>query len=108
MFGVDSFAEGLDLPGKYCMQLFLAKLPFAPPDDPFMQVMDEWLKARGKSSFDLVQLPRCSIKLIQACGRLIRAETDTGRIVMLDHRILTMAYGKRLAAALPYQMVRLR
>lgn len=108
LFGVDSFAEGLDLPGKYCMQLFLAKLPFAPPDDPFMRVMDEWLKARGKSSFDLIQLPRCSIKLIQACGRLIRAETDTGRIVMLDHRILTMAYGKRLAAALPYQMVRLR
>ena len=34
IFGLDSFAEGLDLPGAACVQVIIAKLPFAMPDNP--------------------------------------------------------------------------
>ena len=39
--------------------------------------------------------------LIQAVGRLIRTETDYGRVTILDNRLLRQAYGKKLLAALP-------
>ena len=31
IFGMQSFGEGLDLPGKLCNTVFITKLPFAPP-----------------------------------------------------------------------------
>src|SRR5690606_10472415 len=34
LFGLASFAEGVDLPGRYCTHVIIAKLPFAVPDDP--------------------------------------------------------------------------
>ena len=42
-----------------------------------------------------------ALKLIQACGRLIRHEGDHGRITMLDKRIVTQRYGKALLDSLP-------
>jgi len=42
-----------------------------------------------------------SIRLIQACGRLLRNETDSGRITILDRRLLTKSYGKELLKYLP-------
>jgi ATP-dependent DNA helicase DinG len=46
-------------------------------------------------------LPAVSMKLIQACGRLLRKETDSGRITILDRRLLTKGYGKQLLSHLP-------
>jgi len=44
--------------------------------------------------------------LIQACGRLLRKETDSGRITILDRRLLTKNYGKKLLDHLPnYRIV---
>ena len=34
IFGLASFAEGVDLPGNYCNHVIIAKIPFAVPDDP--------------------------------------------------------------------------
>ena len=34
LFGLASFAEGVDLPGAYCEHVVIAKIPFAVPDDP--------------------------------------------------------------------------
>ena len=39
--------------------------------------------------------------LKQGAGRLIRSETDRGVLVVCDPRLATMAYGRRLLAALP-------
>jgi ATP-dependent DNA helicase DinG len=39
--------------------------------------------------------------LIQYCGRLIRSETDRGRIVLLDRRVITRQYGSQMLKALP-------
>lgn len=101
IFGLDSFAEGLDLPGEACVQVIIAKLPFAMPDDPIGKTQNRWIEQRGGNPFMEVTVPEASIKLIQAVGRLIRTESDYGRVTILDHRILTARYGKQLLACLP-------
>ncbi|MCO6505393.1 MAG: ATP-dependent DNA helicase DinG [Snodgrassella sp.] len=101
IFGLDSFAEGLDLPGELCVQVIIAKLPFAMPDNPIEKTRNQWIEARGGNPFMEITVPEASIKLIQAVGRLIRTESDYGRITILDNRILTARYGKQLLACLP-------
>ncbi|MHC9035485.1 helicase C-terminal domain-containing protein, partial [Cobetia marina] len=56
---------------------------------------------RGGNPFMRIAVPDVSIKLVQACGRLIRKEADEGRITILDRRILTKRYGQQLIEALP-------
>ncbi len=101
LFGLASFAEGLDLPGKACNHVIIAKLPFDAPDDPVDQTLAEWVEHRGGNSFFEITLPKASIKLIQAVGRLIRSETDTGTITILDTRLKTKSYGKLILKSLP-------
>lgn len=101
LFGLASFAEGVDLPGNYCTHVVIAKLPFAVPDDPVEASLSEWVEARGGNAFMEITVPDASLKLIQACGRLLRTETDTGKISLLDRRILTKRYGKAILNSLP-------
>lgn len=101
IFGLASFAEGIDLPGKYCEHVIIAKLPFSVPNDPIDASLTEWIESQGRNAFMEISVPDASIKLVQACGRLIRKETDTGKITLLDKRILTKFYGKQILNALP-------
>lgn len=101
IFGLDSFAEGLDLPGDACVQVIIAKLPFAMPDNPIEKTQNRWIEQRGGNPFMEVTVPEASMKLIQAVGRLIRTESDYGRVTILDSRILTARYGRQLLACLP-------
>ena len=75
--------------------------PFAPPTSPIEATRAEWLGKHGKNPFMTMAVPDASLKLIQACGRLIRCETDHGRITLLDRRIVTKRYGKQLLDSLP-------
>ncbi len=93
--------KGVDLPDDYCRHVIIVKLPFAVPDDPLDEAMAEWLEAQGRKPFFEISLPDAAMRLVQACGRLIRHEGDHGRITLLDRRILTQRYGKRLLDALP-------
>ena len=53
-----------------------------------------------------IQLADASLRLVQASGRLLRTESDTGRISILDKRLITKRYGKKLLDSLPsYQRV---
>lgn len=101
LFGLASFGEGLDLPGPLCEQVLIAKLPFSPPDSPIEEARAEWIEARGGNSFMEVTLPKAGLTLIQWVGRLIRTESDTGRIVLFDTRIRTKRYGGTLLSGLP-------
>jgi len=101
LFGLASFAEGVDLPGDYCRHVIIAKIPFAVPDDPVDEALSEWLVAQGRNPFLELSLPDASLRLVQACGRLIRNETDGGRITLLDRRIVTRRYGASLLESLP-------
>ena len=101
LFGLDSFSEGLDLPGEACVHVIIAKLPFAMPDDPVGRTLSRWIEKRGGNPFIELTVPEASIKLVQAVGRLIRTESDYGRVTILDNRIVRQQYGKRLLASLP-------
>ena len=101
LLGVASFAEGLDLPGSYCRHVLIIKLPFAVPEDPLDEAMGEWAEARGRNAFFEISVPDAALKLVQACGRLIRHEDDRGRITVLDKRLHTRSYGRILLETLP-------
>lgn len=101
IFGLERFAEGVDLPGELCTHVIITKLPFPVFTRPIEQARQEWVIQQGGQPFVALSLPAVSIKLIQACGRLLRKETDAGRITLLDRRILTKAYGKQLLKHLP-------
>jgi len=101
LLGLASFAEGVDLPGDYCRHVVIAKLPFAVPNEPLQEALAEWIESRGGNSFFDISLPLASLRLIQASGRLLRTETDTGTVSILDKRLVTKRYGKQLLDALP-------
>ena len=101
IFGLASFAEGIDLPGDYLTHVVITRLPFAVPDDPVGATLAEWIESQGGNPFMRISVPDASIKLVQACGRLIRKESDTGTITLLDRRVLTRRYGQALLDALP-------
>ncbi len=101
IFGLASFAEGIDLPGRYCEHVVIAKIPFAVPDDPVGATLSEWVETGGGNPFQEIMLPDAALRLVQACGRLLRTETDRGRITIMDRRLVTRRYGARLLSALP-------
>jgi ATP-dependent DNA helicase DinG len=101
LFGLASFGEGLDLPGKLCETVVITQLPFAVPTDPVGATYAEWLESRGRNPFIEVSVPEATRLLTQYCGRLIRNESDCGRIVLLDRRVVTKRYGAGMLKALP-------
>jgi ATP-dependent DNA helicase DinG len=101
LFGLASFGEGLDLPGKLCETVVITQLPFAVPTDPVGATYAEWLESRGRNPFIEVSIPEATRLLTQYCGRLIRNESDRGRIVLLDRRVVTKRYGAGMLKALP-------
>lgn len=101
IFGLASFAEGIDLPGELCTHVIIAKLPFSVPDSPVEAAEREFLESQGKNHFLEVALTDASIKLNQAVGRLLRTETDIGVVTLLDKRVISKHYGKALLNSLP-------
>ncbi len=101
LFGLASFAEGVDLPGAYCEHVIIAKLPFSVPTDPIEATLAEWFESNGRNAFMEMTIPDASVKLVQACGRLLRTESDGGQITILDKRMHTKRYGKMLLQSLP-------
>lgn len=101
IFGLASFAEGIDLPGDYLSHVIICKIPFSVPTDPMAEALSEWVTQQGRNPFSAISVPEASLKLIQACGRLLRSEKDSGRISILDKRLTSKGYGKQLLKALP-------
>ncbi|MEN5394009.1 ATP-dependent DNA helicase DinG [Stenotrophomonas sp. TWI377] len=101
LFGLNSFGEGLDLPGEACTTVVITQVPFAVPTDPQTSTLSEWFESRGLNAFNLIAIPHALRTLTQFSGRLIRTSTDTGRVIILDSRLLTRRYGKRIIDSLP-------
>ena len=101
IFGLQSMAEGLDLPGDLANEVVITRLPFQPPDDPREATLAEYLKNQGRDAFTELSLPAAAIRLRQAVGRLIRSETDTGQVTILDRRLVDTRWGQSLLTELP-------
>ena len=52
------------------------------------------LKSEGKNSFKEFFVPEAYMELRQGLGRLIRSEEDSGKVLILDNRIVLEHYGK--------------
>ncbi|MEW5853487.1 MAG: helicase C-terminal domain-containing protein [Myxococcota bacterium] len=97
LLGLESFWAGIDVPGESLSCVVIDRLPFLPPDDP---VVDGWGGNPG-DAFREYTLPRAVIAFKQGFGRLIRAPTDRGCVVLLDPRVNTKRYGRSFLRALP-------
>ncbi len=101
LFGLASFAEGVDLPGHYLTDVIITKLPFSVPDDPVDATLAEWIEQQGGNAFSDLAVPVASMRLTQAVGRLLRTEKDRGRVIILDRRLTSKFYGRQILDALP-------
>jgi len=101
LFGTDSFWEGVDVPGPSLRALVLAKLPFKVPSDPLTAARLEALAEAGVDGFRHYLMPHASLRLKQGFGRLIRSKSDIGIVVLMDSRVATRNYGRKLLASLP-------
>jgi ATP-dependent DNA helicase DinG len=101
LFGMLSFGEGLDLPGRLCATVVIAKIPFPSFDDPLLGAASEYLKSRGREPFTLLFVPAAAMALRQFVGRLVRRENDHGTVYILDNRLRTKSYARTILSGLP-------
>jgi ATP-dependent DNA helicase DinG len=96
-----SFWEGVDVPGRALRLVVLDKIPFAVPSDPIVAARSAEVDRQGGNAFAEYSIPAAAITLKQGFGRLLRTQDDAGIVAILDRRIVTRGYGKRLLASLP-------
>ncbi|HXM17936.1 MAG TPA: ATP-dependent DNA helicase [Candidatus Tumulicola sp.] len=101
LFATASFWEGVDVVGKALSCVIIDRIPFPPPDDPIVAARSSLLQAEGVDAFDALMVPAAITRLKQGLGRLIRSRSDKGLMCILDGRLETMKYGRRILAALP-------
>lgn len=101
LLGVDTFWQGVDVPGPALSCVVLTKLPFANVSSPLEEARRRWLEDDEKDYFRDWSLPKAVMKFRQGFGRLIRSGTDRGAVVCLDSRLLKRGYGKAFLKALP-------
>jgi ATP-dependent DNA helicase DinG len=112
LFATKSFWEGVSIDGEALRLVVIDKMPFDPPR-PLTTAQEaaltRWAIAQGMSGktaewypFEALRVPRMTIELKQGAGRLIRTQTDYGVIAILDSRLRSAQYARRLVLpALP-------
>jgi ATP-dependent DNA helicase DinG len=101
LFGVNSFWEGVDVPGEALSNLIITKLPFQVPEGPLVEARHARMKEQGLEPFQMESLPEAVLRLKQGFGRLIRTATDVGTVTILDPRVTSESWGRVFLKALP-------
>ncbi|GAB5496366.1 MAG: helicase C-terminal domain-containing protein [Phycisphaerales bacterium] len=101
LLGAASFWQGVDVQGAGLRNVIITRLPFDPPGRPLTEARLERIKELGRDPFREESIPRAVIRFKQGFGRLIRSKADSGRVAVLDPRIVTARYGQFFLAALP-------
>jgi ATP-dependent DNA helicase DinG len=101
LFATSSFWQGVDVVGEALSCVIVDKIPFASPGDPITAARIEQIRAHGGDPFGEYQVPLAILALQQGLGRLIRHRRDRGVLAVLDPRLRTMGYGRRIVASLP-------
>ncbi len=97
IFGTSSFWEGIDIKGASLDCVMIQKLPFDPPDDPIHSSRSQLYA----NSFYQYQIPRAILRFKQGFGRLIRSAHDSGKVVILDSRVMHKQYGRMFINSIP-------
>lgn len=98
LFASGSMWEGVDCIGDTLSSVIIVRLPF-----PIRSVVLEEKRKESKNTsvfIDDYATPEMLIKLRQGAGRLIRSETDTGVISILDSRANKGRYSERIDLAM--------
>ncbi|NNN06883.1 MAG: ATP-dependent DNA helicase [Elusimicrobia bacterium] len=101
LLGVDTFWQGVDVPGPALSCVVLVKLPFSNVGSPLEEARRRYLVEEGGDYFRDWSLPKAVMKFRQGFGRLIRSGRDRGAVVCLDSRLLRKGYGKAFLSSLP-------
>lgn len=83
LFGVDTFWYGVDFKGDTLTQVIITRIPYPTPADPIQNARKKLMEPKDfweRYYYDT------EIKMKQGIGRLIRCDTDRGRVVILDSR----------------------
>ncbi|WP_294187013.1 ATP-dependent DNA helicase [uncultured Clostridium sp.] len=82
------FSEGIDLPGKRLIGSIIVGVGF-PKISNEGDIIKDYYEEKG---FDYAYIYPGINKIMQAAGRVIRTETDKGRILLIDDRYYTLKY----------------
>jgi ATP-dependent DNA helicase DinG len=98
LFATAGFFQGVDIPGRTLSLVVIDRIPFPRPDDPLLSARREQL---GAEAFKQIDLPRASMLLAQATGRLIRNASDRGVVAVMDPRLGKANYRWEIVKSLP-------
>jgi len=83
LFGVDTFWYGVDFKGDTLTQVIITRIPYPSPSDPIQTARKQLM---SQQDFWKRYYYDTEIKMRQGIGRLIRCDTDRGKVVILDAR----------------------
>jgi ATP-dependent DNA helicase DinG len=98
LFATAGLFQGVDVPGRTLSLVVIDRIPFPRPDDPLLSARRDLL---GPAAFSEIDIPRASMMLAQACGRLIRTADDKGVVAVMDPRLGKARYRWDIVKALP-------
>ena len=80
-----SFGEGVDLPGDRLKNVIIVSTGLPVPDAR-VRAMQAYYDSIGEDGFYLCMTLPGMVRVIQAAGRLIRTDSDTGTLLLIDSR----------------------
>lgn len=89
------FGEGVDLPGRRLIGAFVATLGL-PQFNPVNEAIRARMQQRFGNGYDFTYVYPGLQKVVQAAGRVIRSERDTGCLILLDDRYRERRYRELL------------